>query len=70
MTSEAYGPPLNVTVNILPMRKYFINGYSWNVFDEDDKVAWDGWKGVHGWTFSLKLSWKIARFIIKRRYHV
>jgi len=62
--------PLNVIVEIVPKRKYFINGYSWNVYDENDKVSWDGWKGTHGWTINLKLSWKLARFIFKLRYCV
>lgn len=61
-------PPLLVTVEIFPKRKYFIKGYGWTIYDEEDKVRWNGSKGIYGWMPTSNSVLWIVKFIIRNIY--
>jgi hypothetical protein len=65
---EPTKPPLLVTVEIIPKRKYFIKGYYWTIYDENDKVQWNGSKGIYGWMPTSKSAFWIVKFIIRNIY--
>lgn len=60
--------PLNVTVEVVPQRRFFINGYSWNIYDETDRVEWHGYRGLHGWLWNMKSTMWMVKFLFRLRY--